>query len=205
MNIKKIDKYFQYFENINDLITSIYESLKDKTINIKIKNKKCELEITNPILKKKFNMNIPIKEKSVQNEIFNIIPKIEELNLKVQKLEKENAELIKKVNYLMEKEEKREKELNDEQQSKQNINNFFKESNIIKNEDRKFILSLLPNKPTRTKLLYDSRINGDTAKAFHSSCDGKSPTIYIVKSSTGYIFGGYLSQSWISENEYYKQ
>ena len=91
------------------MATSLYESLKDKTISIKINNKKCELEITNPILKKKFNMIIPIKEKSVQDEISNIIPKIEELNLKVQKLEKENAELIKKVNYLMEKEEKRKK------------------------------------------------------------------------------------------------
>ena len=98
----------------------------------------------------------------------------------------------------MEKEEKREKELNEE---KQIINFFLKESNVItKFEDREFILSLFSNKPVRTKLLYDSRINGDTAKAFHSNCDGKSPTIYIIKSETGYIFGGYLSQPWKSEN-----
>ena len=145
-------------------------------------------------------MIIPIKEKSVQDEISNIIPKIEELNLKVQKLEKENAELIKKVDYLMEKEEKREKELNEEKQ----IINFFKELNIIKFEDREFILCLFSNKPVRTKLLYDSRINGDTAKAFHSNCHGKSPTIYIIKSETGYIFGGYLSQPWKSENKYFE-
>ena len=73
-------------------------------------------------------MNIPIKEKSIKDEISDIIPKIEELNLKVQKLEKENAELVAKVNYLMEKEKKREEKLKEEQK----INNLFKESNIIK-------------------------------------------------------------------------
>ena len=146
-------------------------------------------------------MNIPIKEKSVQDEISNIIPKIYELDLKLKQLEKENAELAKKVNFLMEQEEKREKELNEE---KKQINNFFKESSIIKFEDKQFILNLLANKPARTKLLYDSSINGDTGKNFHLNCDGKSPTIYIVKSSTGYIFGGYLSQPWASGNEYFE-
>ena len=79
---------------------------------------------------------------------------------------------------------------------------FFKESNIIKLEDKKFILSLLSNRPIKTKLLYDSRIHDDTANAFHNNCDGKSPTIYIVKSKDGYIFGGYLSQPWKSKNDY---
>lgn len=102
--LQKIDKYFTYFENINEMASSLHESLKNKTINIKLNNNKCELEINNPILNKKFKVNIPIKEKSIKNEISDIIPKIEELNLKVQKLEKENAELVAKVNYLMEKE-----------------------------------------------------------------------------------------------------
>lgn len=143
-------------------------------------------------------MNIPIKEKTVKDEIGNIIPKIKELNLKIQKLEKENAELVKKVNYLMEKEEQREKEKKEEQI----LNQFFKESNIINSEDKKFILSLLPNRPIRTKLLYDSKIHGDTAKTFHNNCDGKSPTIYIVKSKEGYVFGGYISQPWKSNSDY---
>ena len=91
------------------------------------------------------------------------------------------------------------------QKEKENkYDDFFKESNIIKLEDKKFILNCLPNKPNKTKLLYDSKIHGDKANTFHSKCDGKFPTIYIVKTKTGYIFGGYLSKPWKSQNEFFE-
>ena len=81
---------------------------------------------------------------------------------------------------------------------------LFENSNIITEESKKLILSFLPNKPINTRILYDSKINGESAKTFHSQCDGKFPTIYIVESKTGYIFGGYLSIPWKSENNYFK-
>jgi len=81
---------------------------------------------------------------------------------------------------------------------------LFENSNIITEESENLNLSFLPNKPIKTKIIYDSKIDGDSAKTFHSKCDGKFPTIYIVKSNTGYIFGGYLSIPWKSENKYFK-
>ena len=81
---------------------------------------------------------------------------------------------------------------------------LFEKSNIITEESKNLILSFLPNKPNKTKVIFDSKINGDSAKTFHSQCDGKFPTIYIVKSKTGYIFGGYLSIAWKSHNDYFK-
>ena len=122
------------------------------------------------------------------------MPFIKELNSKIEKLEKENIELAKKVNYLMQKDKDKVK--------KYDI--FFKESNIIQLENKKLIVKYLPNKPSKTKLLYDSKIDGDTAKAFHSKCDGKYPTIYIIETKTGYKFGGYLSQPWKSKNDYFE-
>ena len=196
---QKFNKYFKYFETTEELAKSINESIKDKSINVIINNNiNCELEINNPILKTKFKLNIPIKENILKDELANIIPYIKELNLKFEKLEKENKELAKKVDLLMTKNEEK------NYYSNQAQSNLFKESNIITSESTKLILSFLINKPVKTKLLYDSKIHGDTAKAFHSQCDGKNPSIYIVKTKNGFIFGGYLSVPWQSKNNYSK-
>ena len=46
------------------------------------------------------------------------------------------------------------------------------------------------------KLLYRSSENEYSAKSFHEYCDDKGPTLIIIKSSGGWIFGGYTTQSW---------
>ena len=46
------------------------------------------------------------------------------------------------------------------------------------------------------KLLYRASEHGYTAGSFHEYCNNKGPTLIIVKSSEGWIFGGYTSQSW---------
>ena len=38
---------------------------------------------------------------------------------------------------------------------------------------------------------------------FHSLCDGKSKTITVIKTTTGYILGGYTSISWTSSGGSY--
>ena len=46
------------------------------------------------------------------------------------------------------------------------------------------------------KLLYRGSEHGYTAKSFHEYCDDKGPTLVIIKSSEGWIFGGYTTRSW---------
>ena len=46
------------------------------------------------------------------------------------------------------------------------------------------------------KLLYRASEHGYTAKSFHECCDDKGPTLVIIKSSNGCVFGGYTTQSW---------
>eukprot|EP01084_Bolivina_argentea_P256830 432575_1 len=48
------------------------------------------------------------------------------------------------------------------------------------------------------KLLFRASENGYLASTFHTLCDGKVPTICIVKSDNGNIFGGYTSIKWKS-------
>ena len=46
------------------------------------------------------------------------------------------------------------------------------------------------------KFLYRASEHGYTAESFHKYCDDKGPTLVIIKSSGGWIFGGYTTESW---------
>ena len=46
------------------------------------------------------------------------------------------------------------------------------------------------------KLLYRASEHDYTAKSFHEYCDNKGPTLVVIKSRGGWIFGGYTTKSW---------
>ena len=52
------------------------------------------------------------------------------------------------------------------------------------------------------QLLYKATRDGFRARDFHRLCDSKGPTLTIIKSTNGYLFGGYTRQSWISRYSY---
>ena len=52
------------------------------------------------------------------------------------------------------------------------------------------------------KLLYRASEHDYTAKSFHEYCDDKKPTLIVIKSSGGWIFGGYTTQSWSGDSIY---
>ena len=50
------------------------------------------------------------------------------------------------------------------------------------------------------KLIYRTSEHGYTGESFHEYCDNvKGPTLIVIKSSKGWIFGGYTTQSWKSK------
>jgi uncharacterized protein YutE (UPF0331/DUF86 family) len=51
-------------------------------------------------------------------------------------------------------------------------------------------------------LIYRASRDGRSAEAFHSKCDHKAKTLTIVKSTDGFIFGGYAGQAWDSSNQF---
>ena len=50
------------------------------------------------------------------------------------------------------------------------------------------------------KLIYRASEHGYTAKSFHECCDDKGPTLVVIKSIGGWIFGGYTTQSWSGDS-----
>ena len=48
---------------------------------------------------------------------------------------------------------------------------------------------------------WHAKTDGLAASTFHSNCDGKGPTVTIIKSGN-YIFGGYTDVSWHSSTSF---
>ncbi len=53
-------------------------------------------------------------------------------------------------------------------------------------------------------LLYRASDDEYSGRSFHEFCDDKGPTLVIIKSSGGWIFGGYTTQSWSGRCIYYE-
>ena len=76
------------------------------------------------------------------------------------------------------------------------INSFFKGSNIIKCDEVDLIISWLDKKPRNFKLLLDSNIDGDSWNVFFNKVENKYPTILFIKTTENYRFGGYIKAIW---------
>ena len=53
------------------------------------------------------------------------------------------------------------------------------------------------------RLLYRASEHDFTSKSFHGYCNNKGPTLIVIKSSEGWIFGGYTTESWSGKCIYY--
>jgi hypothetical protein len=52
------------------------------------------------------------------------------------------------------------------------------------------------------QLLYRASRDGWAASQFHALCDGKGPTLTVIKCTGGFIFGGYADVAWNSSGSY---
>jgi len=50
--------------------------------------------------------------------------------------------------------------------------------------------------------LYVASKDGQASTTFHSKCDSKGPTVVIILTTTGNIFGGYAASSWTMSGSY---
>ena len=199
----KINKYFVQFENLGDIQTSFEALIEMKKITIlKDENDKgMKINIINPLNKKEFYIDIPLREKSLKNEIESIIPYIISLNDKINKMEKRMNILENKVNelYIIKEEYSKLKKENIEKN-----NMLFEKSSIIKKDDENAIISWFDKKPLKFNLLLDSKIDGDSTSTFLIKCANKCPTIHFFKTTNGARFGGFTTQFWPKSGHYMK-
>ena len=84
-----------------------------------------------------------------------------------------------------------------------NENLFFKESTIINQNEKNFIISAVKKKMKKNikkiKKLYQATRDGGSPPIFHSKCDNINNTIVFIKSEDNRRFGGFASEYWESK------
>ena len=76
---------------------------------------------------------------------------------------------------------------------------------IIDKKERKLICDWISvDRKVKMELLYKATRDGDSSSAFHNKCNGKSPTLTLVKTSNGYRCGGFTNTPWDSSGNYKK-
>ena len=56
----------------------------------------------------------------------------------------------------------------------------------------------LPGTELKLDLLYRASRDGWAAQNFHSKCDNQGATVSVIRSTGGYVFGGYADVAWTS-------
>ena len=194
--------------------------LRNKIDEFKIKMNKYIEELYNNIIKT-VNENIKLNEGNLNKIIEENFP-----SKNKEQLFKLKNELLYLYNNKDKKENeiKRENMLNDykiyEKYLTNGINNLenyiiklktnpfydFKFSKILDNIDEKIMISnwIKPNSKIKFNLLYQISRDGDRISTFYNKVKNKYPTLILIKSKSGYKFGGYTTNTWESNSGYKK-
>ena len=56
--------------------------------------------------------------------------------------------------------------------------------------------------PSTFKWLYTASEHNDVSASFHEKCDNQGPTVVVIQSNYGHIFGGYTSIDWTTSGDW---
>lgn len=90
-----------------------------------------------------------------------------------------------------------------ERKEAERIKNLFSDGTLLSEEQRKTIHEFVGTTYTKSELLYKASRDGFDANAFHTKCNNQGATITIIRSTNGYLFGGYTSTPWLPSNGTY--
>jgi hypothetical protein len=82
------------------------------------------------------------------------------------------------------------------------IDQDFPDGTLLESEQKMKLNEFYGKRDQRWQLIYKASRDGFDANAFHTRCDGKGPTMTIVRSNNNYLFGGYTSVAWGVDGTY---
>jgi hypothetical protein len=94
-------------------------------------------------------------------------------------------------------EEDSDKDSEEEEEEDDEEGGYFPKSKLCKGKYQKWLHKLTGEKK-KWKLIYRASKDGFNASSFHSKCNNQGPTITIIQSTNGNIFGGFNTASWVS-------
>jgi hypothetical protein len=78
----------------------------------------------------------------------------------------------------------------------------FSDSTLLTKEQHVKLNEFYGKNDQRWQLIYKGTRDGFETATFHRLCDNQGPTMTIIRSTGGYLFGGYASQAWTSAGNY---
>merc|ERR1711934_1055576 len=78
----------------------------------------------------------------------------------------------------------------------------FRPTPILSGQNKGWVEHLLPSGSSLGQRCYRMSSDGASASKFHEKCDGKGPTVTVVKTTTGSVFGAYRDSSFKSNGGY---
>ena len=210
-DLQNVNRFFGFFTNLNEVNQSLIKLVRKNSIDISKDDAFCKFKIINPVNDEEFFIELTKlkndSKASTKEEMNDSIPLIAELKKKIENLEAINQDLVKRVESLEQKignvkniERKIEvikdiKEENEEVDVADDGIQLFK-SSLIGKKDEKAIKTFLQGKSLSAELIFDTAVDGDTLEAFKKKCEGQFPTLIIIKTDLGKIFGGYATCPW---------
>ena len=145
---------------------------------------------------KKWNDNKAIY--SIIKDCINIENNIKEINSINDNLKNGNIINEVEINFSPEN-----NELDDFIQSVKTFGKIISKTYIINKNDFDLISSWINKNIINYELLYKATVDGDSIDDFIKKCENKGPTILIIKSKKGEIFGGYTEKNWTKNKSIY--
>ena len=200
-DMKTMNQFFAQFTNI-EKIAGLYSNLfKNKKINISEEKDELNLSFMN-ITDDIINLSIKKKEFAGDEKYDKLLDIMKSLINEIKELKSENKKMKEQIDELT----KFKLEIEEERREKKKYYSL-KDSNILNDPEKIKMISdwINPNKKIIYNQIYKATRDGGTGKNFHSHCDNKGPTLTLINSTNGYIFGGFISISWEGpENWTYK-
>lgn len=207
-DLQGINRFFLFFANLQEVNQSLIKQVKNGNISVSKGGDKCKFTIKNPINDEEFYLEL----KKVENQnkdnatpdIQGSIPLIAELKKKVDLLESKIESLEQKFENVKNIEEKVEvlksvktkRDADEDEDEEPDDGKILFKSNILDKKNERAIKKFITGKLLSSELVFDTATDGDTLDAFKSKVAGLSPTLLIVKTDMGAIFGGYATTPW---------
>ena len=200
------------FKNIHEYIIFLQDILENNKIlklENKIKNVKGGLNLEIPVklgIFKEIKLEINEKELTEKENQKNILDYVNKLYLENEELKNKLNELKLENDNIKNKLEETQKNIElDGVKKIERIKNLFKDSSIVKNDEKKMIndwIDPYSEKNITSELLFQSKVEGDNSNNFHKKCDGKGATITFIQTTAGKRIGGFSSIPWTNNKGY---
>lgn len=196
--LQQKSKFFRLFETIEELMPDMLDFFKNKKYSLSFETNCAVISLFLPMrVVEEIILPIPQTESDPNSVIQELTVTVNKLNKQINAMKLEMDEMKEFINLLKD---------DNSIMGSINRNKALKLDTIIIDEkERKLLCDWISvNRKVKMTLIYKATRDGDSSSSFHNKCDGRSPTLTLVKTTSGYRCGGFTITPWDQSGNYKK-